>query len=150
MTLVDERARQRCWRAGGAARHGRYWTRFHAHHWACRRPERRDRHLAPFGALVQGCQQALDFERAGHLRVVLLPLHPAVTIDGWMQLVQNGPLQPCSCHGASQTRSEPPSPSSCTTPVPWAVAPAVAPGPLPEPTAVKPPQPCANRAQATR
>ncbi len=36
---------------------------------------------------------ALDFERAGHLRVVLLSLHPAVAFDGRLQLVQNGPLQ---------------------------------------------------------
>ena len=36
---------------------------------------------------------ALDFERAGHISVVLLSLHPAVTFDGRMQLVQNGPLQ---------------------------------------------------------
>jgi hypothetical protein len=36
---------------------------------------------------------ALDFERAGFLRVVLLSLHPAVTFDGRLQLVQNGPLQ---------------------------------------------------------
>ena len=36
---------------------------------------------------------ALDFERAGHLRVVLLSMHPAVTFDARQQLVQNGPLQ---------------------------------------------------------
>jgi hypothetical protein len=36
---------------------------------------------------------ALDFERAGHLRVVLLSLHPAVAFDGRLQLVQDGPLQ---------------------------------------------------------
>jgi hypothetical protein len=36
---------------------------------------------------------ALDFERAGHLRVVLLSLHPAVTFDGRLQLVQDGPLK---------------------------------------------------------
>jgi predicted esterase len=36
---------------------------------------------------------ALDFERAGHLRVVLLSLHPAVTFEGRLQLVQDGPLK---------------------------------------------------------
>jgi len=36
---------------------------------------------------------ALDFERAGHISVVLLSLHPAMTFDGRTQLVQNGPLQ---------------------------------------------------------
>jgi hypothetical protein len=36
---------------------------------------------------------ALDFEHAGHLRVVLLSLHPAVTFDGRVQLVQDGPLK---------------------------------------------------------
>jgi hypothetical protein len=36
---------------------------------------------------------ALDFERAGHLRVVLLSIHPAVTFDGRLQLVQDGSLQ---------------------------------------------------------
>jgi len=36
---------------------------------------------------------ALDFERAGHVRVVLLPLHPAVTFEGRLQLVQDGPLR---------------------------------------------------------
>ncbi len=36
---------------------------------------------------------ALDFERAGHLRIVLLSLHPAVTYDGRLQLVLDGPLQ---------------------------------------------------------
>jgi hypothetical protein len=36
---------------------------------------------------------ALDFERAGHLKVLLLALHPAVTFDGRLQLVQNGPLR---------------------------------------------------------
>ncbi len=36
---------------------------------------------------------ALDFERAGHISVVVLSLHPAVTFEGRMQLVHNGPLQ---------------------------------------------------------
>jgi hypothetical protein len=36
---------------------------------------------------------ALDFEKAGYLRVVLLSMHPAVTFDGRLQLVQDGPLQ---------------------------------------------------------
>ncbi len=36
---------------------------------------------------------ALDFERAGHMTVVLLSMHPAVTFDGRVQLVQDGPLQ---------------------------------------------------------
>jgi len=36
---------------------------------------------------------ALDFELAGHMRVVLLSLHPAVTFDGRLQLVQDGPLK---------------------------------------------------------
>ena len=36
---------------------------------------------------------ALDFERAGHVRVVLLSLHPAVTFEGRLQLVQDGPLR---------------------------------------------------------
>jgi hypothetical protein len=36
---------------------------------------------------------ALDFERAGHLKVLLLALHPAVTFDGRLQLVQDGPLK---------------------------------------------------------
>jgi hypothetical protein len=36
---------------------------------------------------------ALDFEGAGHMRVVLLSMHPAVTFDGRLQLVQDGPLQ---------------------------------------------------------
>jgi TPR repeat protein len=34
---------------------------------------------------------ALDFERAGHLRVVLLSLHPAVTFPEREKLVQDGP-----------------------------------------------------------
>jgi hypothetical protein len=36
---------------------------------------------------------ALDFEKAGHLRVVLLSMHPAVTFDGRLQLVQDGLLK---------------------------------------------------------
>jgi hypothetical protein len=36
---------------------------------------------------------ALDFERAGHMRVVLLSLHPAVTFEGRLQLVRDGPLR---------------------------------------------------------
>jgi hypothetical protein len=36
---------------------------------------------------------ALDFEREGHITVVLLSLHPAVTFDGRLQLVQDGPLK---------------------------------------------------------
>jgi hypothetical protein len=36
---------------------------------------------------------ALDFERAGHLRVVLLSLHPSMMFDGRLQLVQDGPLK---------------------------------------------------------
>ncbi len=36
---------------------------------------------------------ALDLERAGHISVVLLSLHPAVTFDGRLQLVQDGPLK---------------------------------------------------------
>ncbi len=35
----------------------------------------------------------MDFERADHMSVVLLSLHPAVTIDGRLQLVRDGPLQ---------------------------------------------------------
>ena len=35
---------------------------------------------------------ALDFEEKGYLKVVLLSMHPAVTFDGRIQLVQNGPL----------------------------------------------------------
>jgi hypothetical protein len=42
---------------------------------------------------VRELRWALDFERAGHLRVVLLSMHPAVTFDGRLQLVQDGPLQ---------------------------------------------------------
>jgi hypothetical protein len=36
---------------------------------------------------------ALDFERAGHISVVLLSLHPAVTFDERLKLVRDGPLQ---------------------------------------------------------
>ncbi len=36
---------------------------------------------------------ALDFELAGHVRVVLMALHPAVTFGGRLQLVQDGPLK---------------------------------------------------------
>ncbi len=36
---------------------------------------------------------ALDFELAGHVRVVLLSLHPVVTFEGRLQLVQDGPLR---------------------------------------------------------
>jgi hypothetical protein len=36
---------------------------------------------------------ALDFERAGYLRVVLLSVHPAVTFGARQQLVQDGRLQ---------------------------------------------------------
>ena len=36
---------------------------------------------------------ALDFERAGHISVVLMSLHPAVTFEGRLQLVQDGPLR---------------------------------------------------------
>jgi hypothetical protein len=42
---------------------------------------------------VRELRWALDFERAGHLRVALLSMHPAVTFDGRVQLVQDGPLQ---------------------------------------------------------
>jgi hypothetical protein len=42
---------------------------------------------------VRELRWALDFERAGKLRIVLLSLHPAVTFDGRLQLVQDGPLK---------------------------------------------------------
>ena len=38
---------------------------------------------------VRELRWALDFERAGHLRVALLSMHPAVTFDGRLQLVQS-------------------------------------------------------------
>lgn len=38
-------------------------------------------------------QWALDFETAGHVKVALLSLHPAVTFKWRQQLVQAGPLQ---------------------------------------------------------
>lgn len=35
---------------------------------------------------------ALDFERAGHVKVLVLALHPAVTFEGRLQLVKDGAL----------------------------------------------------------
>jgi GTPase SAR1 family protein len=42
---------------------------------------------------VRELRWALDFERAGHLRVVLLSMHPAMAFDARLQLVLDGTLK---------------------------------------------------------